>query len=238
MVAFLCLIISKNFETGSIMDFSDLNILYEDAHITVCVKPRGILSEDSSNEKGLIGILSQKTGKPLHLLHRLDRGVGGVMVFANNKQSAATLSKDIAEGKLQKEYLAVLDGIPEREADTLKDLLFKDSQKNRSYVVRRMRKGVKDASLEYTLRAKTEGKSLVQVLLHTGRTHQIRVQFSSRRLCLTGDIKYGSKDRTNCDIALHSYKITFNHPVTGEKMTFQCEPDFTYYPWNLFKGDK
>ena len=109
-------------------------------------------------------------------------------------------------------------------------------RKNRSYVVNRMRKGVKDASLEYEVVSKLNGKSLVRVLLHTGRTHQIRVQFSSRKLCLTGDIKYGSKDRTNCQIALHSYKITFEHPTTKEKMFFQCEPDYTLYPWNIFKS--
>ena len=216
---------------------NDLKILYEDKDITVCIKPKGISSEDSPNEKGIIGLLSERAGKPLHLLHRLDRNVGGVMVFANDKKSAATLSKDIAEGRLKKEYLAVLDGIPEESAGILKDLLFKDSRKNRSYVVNRMRKGVKDASLEYEIIDKTDSKAMVKVLLHTGRTHQIRVQFSSRRLCLTGDIKYGSKDRTNCEIALHSYRITFTHPTTKETLSFQCEPDFNAYPWNLFRGE-
>ena len=215
----------------------DFEILYEDADITVCVKPVGISSEDSPNEKGIIGLLSERAGKPLHLLHRLDKGVGGVMVFANNKKSAATLSKDIADGKLKKEYLTVLDGIPDERQAVLKDLLFKDSRKNRSYVVNRIRRGVKDASLEYEVRGEAQGKALVQVLLHTGRTHQIRVQFSSRRLCLTGDIKYGSKDRTNCKIALYSHKITLTHPTTKEEMTFTGEPDFTVYPWHLFKGE-
>lgn len=215
----------------------DLNILYKDKDITVCLKPKGISSEDSPNEKGIIGLLSEEAGNPLHLLHRLDRNVGGVMVFANNKQSAATLSKDIAQGKLIKEYLAVTDGIPTEDKAVLKDLLFKDSRKNRSYVVKRMRKGVKDASLEYEVLKKSKEKALVHIILHTGRTHQIRVQFSSRKLCLTGDIKYGSKDRTNCEIGLHAYRITFTHPVTKEKMTFQCEPDYTAYPWSIFKGE-
>lgn len=216
----------------------DLNILYKDSDITVCVKPKGIASEDSPAEKGIIGLLSEEAGKPLHLLHRLDRNVGGVMVFANNKKSAAALSKDIAEGKLKKEYIAVLDGIPAEKSAVLKDLLFKDSRKNRSYVVNRMRKGVKDASLEYEVLKEADEKSMVKVLLHTGRTHQIRVQFSSRKLCLTGDIKYGSKDRTNCEIALHSYRITFTHPTTKETLSFQCEPDFTTYPWSIFEGEK
>lgn len=219
------------------MNSVDLNILYEDAAITVCVKPVGILSEDASDEKGIIGLLSEKTGKKLHLLHRLDRNVGGVMVFANNPKTAAVMSKAIANGELRKEYILVCDGIPQEDSGEFKDLLFKDSRKNRSYVVNRMRKGVKDASLEYEVLKKSNGKALVQVLLHTGRTHQIRVQFSSRKLCLTGDIKYGSKDRTNCEIALHSYRITFNHPTTKEQMTFQYNPDYDKYPFNLFKGE-
>ena len=215
----------------------DLNILYEDKDITVCVKPKGVLSEDAQNgEKGLIGLLSDRAEKSLHLLHRLDRNVSGVMVFANNKKSAAKLSADIANGKLYKEYLAVTDGIPEGDTGVYKDLLFKDSRKNRSYVVNRVRKGVKEASLEYEVVKKTESKAMVRVLLHTGRTHQIRVQFASRKTPLTGDAKYGSKDRKG-DIALHSYRIRFNHPVTGKEMVFESQPDFNSYPWDMF-GDE
>ncbi len=219
------------------MNSVDLNILYEDTDITVCVKPVGILSEDAPDEKGVIGLLSEKTGKKLHLLHRLDRNVGGVMVFANNPKTAAVMSKAIANGELRKEYILVCDGIPQEDSGEFKDLLFKDSRKNRSYVVNRMRKGVKDASLEYEVLKKSNGKALVQVILHTGRTHQIRVQFSSRKLCLTGDIKYGSKDRTNCEIALHSYRIAFIHPTTNEQMTFRYNPDYEKYPFSLFKGE-
>ena len=219
------------------MSIDDLKILFEDKHITVCVKPVGMLSEDSATEKGIIGILSQRAGKPLHLLHRLDRNVGGVMVFANNKASAAALSTDIAQGKLKKEYMLICDGCPEEREGVYKDLLFKDSHKNRSYVVKRMRKGVKDASLEYTVLKSNENKSLVKVLLHTGRTHQIRVQFSSRRLPLTGDVKYGSKDKEAKAIALFSHRITFNHPVSKEEMIFSQEPDYSIYPWCNFKGE-
>lgn len=215
----------------------DLQILFEDKDITVCVKPRGILSEDAQGgEKGIVGLLSDRAGKPLHLLHRLDRNVSGVMVFANNKKSAATLSKAIQDGEFYKEYLAVTDGVPAEREGVYKDLLFKDSKKNRSYVVNRVRKGVREASLEYKVRADNGEKALVQVLLHTGRTHQIRVQFSSRKTPLTGDIKYGSKDRTTGDIALHSYRITFFHPVSKEKICFCAEPDYSAYPWNLFGG--
>lgn len=223
----------------SLQQITDLEILYEDKYITVCKKPVGVLSEDvQGGEKGIIGLLGDRAGKPLYLLHRLDRNVGGVMVFANDKKSASVLSEDIRENRLKKEYFAVTDGIPAEASGEYKDLLFKDSHKNRSYVVKRMRKGVKDASLEYEVMEKTSEKAMVRVLLHTGRTHQIRVQFSSRRTPLTGDIKYGSKDRTNGDIALHSYRISFRHPVTGDDMVFSCEPDYSIYPWSLFGGKK
>ncbi len=219
------------------MHNTDLNVIFEDENITVCIKPKGILSEDALNgEKGIIGLLSDRAGKPMHLLHRLDRNVGGVMVFANNKKSAAILSKDIAEGRFFKEYLAVTDGVPENESGVYKDLLFKDSKKNRSYVVNRVRKGVKEASLEYKVLKSTSEKSLVRVLLHTGRTHQIRVQFASRKTPLTGDVKYGSRDRTVGDIALHSCCITFNHPITKEKLCFESIPKCDEYPWNIFGG--
>lgn len=224
-------------ESMTFMQTDDLNILYEDAEITVCEKPKGILSENALNgEKGIIGLLSDRAGKPLHLLHRLDRNVGGVMVFANNKKSAAALSTDIAQGRFFKEYMAVTDGIPQEDSGVYKDLLFKDSRKNRSYVVNRMRKGVREASLEYTVLKKNTEKSIVRVLLHTGRTHQIRVQFSSRKMPLTGDIKYGSRDRATGDIALHSCRISFYHPVTKEKLCFESQPDFSVYPWSIFGG--
>lgn len=216
---------------------TDIKILFEDNEITVCEKPKGLLSEDSvKGEKGIIGLLSDRAGKPLHLLHRLDRNVGGVMVFANNKKSAACLSTDIANGRFFKEYMAVTDGIPAEDSGVLKDLLFKDSRKNRSYVVNRMRKGVREASLEYSVLEKNSDKAMVRVLLHTGRTHQIRVQFASRKTPLTGDAKYGSRDDTTGDIALHSCRISFYHPVTKEKMCFESKPDFTTYPWSIFGG--
>lgn len=219
------------------MQTFELKILYEDADITVCEKPMGILSEDGADgEKGLIGKLSERAGKSLHLLHRLDRNVGGIMVLANNKKSAAALSADISGGRFFKEYAAVVDGTPENDSGVYKDLLFKDSHKNRSYVVKRMRKGVREASLEYTVLKKCDGKSMVRVLLHTGRTHQIRVQFASRKTPLTGDVKYGSCDRTVLGIALHSYRITFYHPTTKEKMSFVSQPNFGLYPWSLFGG--
>lgn len=212
---------------------NDIEILFEDADILVINKPSGVLSEDSpKGEKGIISFLQNEKRNDIHLLHRLDREVGGVMVFAKNKKSASALSTDIANGKFYKFYLAVTDGIPESDEGVYKDLLFKDSKKNRSFVVNRMRKGVREASLEYVVLEKNDKNALVRVLLHTGRTHQIRVQFSSRKTPLTGDGRYGSKVR-DCNIALYSYKISFNHPRTKEKVEFVSNPDLNIYPWNV-----
>ena len=216
---------------------NNIEILFEDNDILVINKPVGALSEDSQKgEKGVISLLLTENRKCLHLLHRLDREVGGVMVFAKNKKSAAVLSTAIANKELYKTYLAVTDGVPQADEGVYKDLLFKDSKKNRSFVVDRMRKGVRDASLEYVVLNKTEKNSLVRVLLHTGRTHQIRVQFSSRKTPLTGDGRYGSKVR-DCNIALYSHKIVFNHPRTKERVEFVSNPDFSVYPWNLGSVD-
>lgn len=212
---------------------NDIEIIFEDEDILVINKPVGVLSEASQKgEKGIISFLQNEKRKTIYILHRLDREVGGVMVFSKNKKSASALSTDIANGGFYKSYLAVTDGVPENDEGVYKDLLFKDSKKNRSFVVNRMRKGVREASLEYVVLKKTEKNALVRVLLHTGRTHQIRVQFSSRKTPLTGDGRYGSRVR-DCSIALHSHKISFNHPRTKETVTFISEPDFSVYPWNL-----
>ena len=212
---------------------NDIEIIFEDKDILVINKPVGILSENSQKgEKGIISFLQNENRKDLHLLHRIDREVGGVMVLAKNKKSAAALSTDIANGKFYKSYLAVTDGVPEGDEGIYKDLLFKDSKKNRSFVVNRMRKGVREASLEYVVLKKSDKNALVRVLLHTGRTHQIRVQFSSRKTPLTGDGRYGSKDRES-SIALYSNKIVFYHPSTKEQVEFISNPDFNIYPWNV-----
>ncbi len=212
---------------------NDIEILFEDKDILVINKPVGILSENSQKgEQGILTLLQNETRKDLHLLHRLDREVSGVMIFAKNKKSASFLSTAIAEKRFYKTYLAVTDGVPAEDEGVYKDLLFKDSKKNRSFVVTRMRKGVREASLEYVVLKKSEKNALVRVLLHTGRTHQIRVQFSSRKTPLTGDGRYGSKVR-DCNIALHSHNIKFIHPTTKEMVEFTSEPDFNLYPWNL-----
>ena len=199
-----------------------MQVLYSDNYIVVCVKPIGILSQaDSSGGESMVSLLSNMYNCEIYPLHRLDKGVSGVMVFAKTKFAAAELSRDIAEHKLKKEYLAIINGLPDERGEMV-DLLFKDSRKNKSFVVNRSRKGVKEAKLSYW-RIKTDGqKSLVRVLLHTGRTHQIRVQFASRKMPLLGDRKYGGNtDYEN--IALLSYRLTFNHPKTKEEMVFSAE---------------
>lgn len=215
---------------------NEIKVIFEDRDILVIDKPVGILSEASEKgEKGIISFLENDERKNIYLLHRLDRNVGGVMVFAKNKKSASVLSTAIANGKLYKKYFAVTEGVPEEDSGVYKDLLFKDSRKNRSYVVSRMRKGVREASLEYETLKKCDGKALVKILLHTGRTHQIRVQFSHRKTPLVGDVHYGSKDK-KCNIALHSYEISFTHPSSGESVCFKSNPNFKNYPWSVFGG--
>ena len=196
-----------------------MEILYNDEHIVVCIKPIGILSQaDSHGQKSMISELSNLYGCEIHPLHRLDKGVSGVMVYAKTRFAASKLSQDIAEHRFKKEYLAVVSGVP-NENGQMFDLLFKDSRKNKSFVVDRMRRGVKEASLEYELIKTDNENSLVRVLLHTGRTHQIRVQFASRKMPLLGDKKYGGNSDFE-NIALLSYRITFNHPKTKQELVF------------------
>ena len=216
---------------------SDLTILYEDAHLVSCLKPPGVLSEDSEKGRCMPALLREHyraQGKSDYIatVHRLDKIVGGVMVFSRRRQVTGQLTAAIARHEITKEYLAVLRGHPEKAEDTLTDLLFRDAAHNKSYVVRRMRKGVREARLSYREIARTEALSLVRIQLHTGRTHQIRVQFASRGLPLLGDIRYGSRDE-RCTAALWSYRLALRHPVTGETVDVSALPP-EGYPWQLF----
>ena len=198
-----------------------MKILFEDKDIVVAVKPPEILSQrDDKGRANAVDVLSEMTKSEIFPVHRLDKGVGGVMVFAKNKRAAASLSKQVSDRTMEKFYLASVHGKIEEDTGTLEDLLFFDRSKNKSFVVKRERRGVKKAVLEYECLEKSEEKTLVRVRLLTGRTHQIRVQFSSRGYPLFGDRRYGARDDES-SISLLSKKISFLHPSTGEKMSFE-----------------
>ena len=193
-----------------------MEILYSDKNIAVIVKPVGLDSEHD-----VPAALTEQLGGEFYPIHRLDQNVGGVMVFARTKQSAASLSKAVQEGTMVKEYVALVHGTPPENGDWT-DLLFKDSTKNKVFVVKKERRGVKKARLEF--KRLTEGEtSLVRIRLHTGRSHQIRVQFSSRGFPLVGDRKYGGKDNSPAPM-LFSCKLTF--PYGKQTVEFEKLPDW------------
>ena len=193
-----------------------MEILYSDKAIAVCVKPVGLDSEQEVPQ-----VLRETLGGEIFPLHRLDKNVGGVMVYARTKAAAAQFSRMIQEGALVKEYVAMVHGTPPQSGDW-QDLLWKDSQKNKVFVVKRERRGVKKARLEFT-RLSAGEESLVRIRLHTGRSHQIRVQFSSRGFPLVGDHKYGSRDDKTAPM-LFSCKISF--PWKGGMKVFENLPDW------------
>ena len=193
-----------------------MEILYSDRNFAVCVKPVGL---DSESE--VPAALKEQLGGEIFPIHRLDKNVGGVMVYARTKKSAAELSRAVQEGTMVKEYVALVHGTPSETGDW-EDLLFKDSAKNKVFVVKKERKGVKKARLEF--RRLTAGEeSLVRVQLHTGRSHQIRVQFSSRGYPLLGDHKYGSRDGRKAPM-LFSCRIAF--PFGGQMYSYEVLPDW------------
>ena len=209
---------------------SQLNIIYMDQDIIVCIKPARVLSTDEPG--GLPELLREALGDKkadIRTVHRLDRVVSGVMVLARNAKAASELSRQIREDTFQKEYLAVVHGIPEESVGTLVDLLCRDKARRMTMVVSEPAKGVQEAILDYQVLNQSSEITRVKVRLHTGRTHQIRVQFASRNLPLVGERKYAVLDDP-CEIALWSYKIGFTHPKTGKKMEFSKEPP-EIYPW-------
>lgn len=200
-----------------------MEIIFEDKDIVVAIKPPEILSQgDEKGRANAVDILKDMTGSEIFPVHRLDKGVGGVMVFAKNSKSAAELSRQVSDRTMEKTYLALLHGEITEEKGRHEDLLFFDRGKNKSFVVKRERRGVKKALLDYECIEKGDGRSLVKVKLITGRTHQIRVQFSSRGYPLFGDRRYGAKDEEK-NIALLSKGISFLHPKTGERMSFESQ---------------
>ena len=205
----------------------DISVLFEDAHIIVVEKPPFLVCESTAKKDGLADLLEEQTGGYIGTVHRLDRGVGGVMVYAKTPTAAAKLSAAVQARELKKEYLAVVRGNLEPEKGEMRDLLFHDRRQNKTFVVERQRAGVKEALLEYDTverltTARGEECSLVHVLLHTGRTHQIRMQFASRGHTLLGDGKYGARG-DNRQIALFATRLTFSHPVARKMMEFHKE---------------
>ena len=193
-----------------------MEILYSDHGIVACIKPVGLDSEADVPDA-----LKKLIGGEIYPIHRLDKNVGGVMIYARTKGAAATLSKAVQEGQVIKEYVAMVHGTPPEVGDW-EDYLFKDSRKNKVFVVKKERKGVKYARLEFQ-RLKSGEQSLVHIRLHTGRSHQIRVQFSSRGFPLVGDHKYGSRDTSNAPM-LYSCRITL--PWNGKQNVFETMPDW------------
>ena len=198
-----------------------IEILEQTPQLVLCVKPVGVRAQGEA-EADLPALLKRQLGCEIYPVHRLDQAVGGVMVFAKTAPAAAKLSQAIAGGELQKEYLAVLERSPEQTEGELSDLLFHDRTKNKTYVVSRQRKGVKEAKLAYRVLDVQNGLYLVRIRLYTGRTHQIRVQFASRGMPLVGDGKYGSR-KNAASPALWSYALTL--PMGGAIARIRALPE-------------
>lgn len=206
-----------------------MEILYEDKDLIVCIKERGILSQaGKEGEKTMLSLLSLHTGTEIYPVHRLDKEVGGVMVFAKNQKAAASLSAQVTDRTMEKEYITAVEGCLAEKEGTMEDFLFFDRSKNKVFTAKKERRGVKKALLSYKVLAERDGLSLVRVKLHTGRTHQIRVQFASRKMPIVGDRRYGSK-RDSKIIALWSCRISFIHPVIKEKMSFEKNSEETVF---------
>lgn len=209
-----------------------IEILYSDRDILVCIKPARVLSTDEPG--GLPSLIRQTLGDEkadVRTVHRLDRVVSGVMVLARNAKAASELSRQIREDEFEKEYLAVVHGRPEQDRGTLTDLLYRDKARRMTMVAAEPAKGVQEAILDYAVMRNREEMSRVKVLLRTGRTHQIRVQFASRNMPLVGERKYCTLEDP-CEIALWSHRIAFTHPYTGKRMEFSKEPPMIY-PWTV-----
>lgn len=209
-----------------------MELIYQDKDIIVCVKPPRVLSTDEPG--GVPDLVRQALGDPdanVRTVHRLDRTVSGLMVLARRSKAASELSRQIREGAFQKEYMAVIHGNPSEDRAELRDLLWRNKQERKTYIVTEPGKDVQEAILEYRVLNRAENMTRVRIRLRTGRTHQIRAQFSGRGLPLVGDRKYGLSE-DDCEIALWSYRLAFKHPYSGKPMEFILEPP-DVYPWSI-----
>lgn len=225
------------------MQDNELNVLYEDNHLIVVLKPQMVACcPDESGDDNLFDCVKryiktayQKPGNVyLGLVHRLDRPTGGVMVFAKTSKAASRLSEQMKNGGFEKKYLAVLCGVPNKSKATLVNYLRKSTLNNTVYVATKSEEGAKFASLEYEITGTAEGLALADITLHTGRTHQIRVQMASINCPLYGDMRYGGERAVKGKLALWAYSLRFTHPTTGERMRFMIEPPKDSEPWKLF----
>ena len=210
-----------------------MNIIYYDNNIIVCIKPAGVISTDE--EGGMPQLLREALGDEnadIRAVHRLDQVVSGLMVYAQSNAAASELSRQIRCGEFHKSYLAVVHGVPEERKGRFEDILLRSKEKRKTFVINKPARGAQNAILDYELLGSNGERSLVAIELITGRTHQIRAQFSHRRLPLLGDRKYGASE-DNCRIALWSYSLSFLNPETGKRMSFRVKPP-REYPWSDF----
>lgn len=210
-----------------------MNMIYYDKNLIVAVKPAGVISTDEPG--GMPSLLREALGDDtadIRTVHRLDQVVSGLMVFAQNPETASELSRQIRAGEFKKTYLAVVHGVPEERRGRMEDILLRSKEQRKTFVVNKPCRGSQEAILDYNLLGSNGEKSMIEINLVTGRTHQIRAQFTHRRMPLLGDKKYGGRD-DGCNIALWSYCIGFTNPATERFMTFKVKPP-KEYPWTDF----
>ncbi len=226
---------------------NDLTILYEDNHIIVVLKPQGVPTcGDESGDDSLleavrryVKVTYEKPGNVyIGLIHRLDRPTGGVMVFAKTSKAASRLAEQMRGGDFEKKYFAVLVGVPKEKHATLVNYLKKNPVNNMVYICPQTTDGAKMASLEYNILEEKGGYSLADIKLHTGRTHQIRVQMAGQGTPVYGDMRYGGENAKKGNLALWAYSLSFTHPVTKERLRFMAEPPENQLPWKVFDISK
>jgi len=221
----------------------ELNVLFEDNHIIVVMKPQNVAScPDESGDDNLLDRIKEyikvKYEKPgnvyVGLVHRLDRPTGGVMIFAKTSKAAGRLCEQMKTGDFEKRYFAVINGVPHAERGTLNNYLKKNTVNNMVYLCTQGTEGARFASLDYKIVQKTDSLALTEIKLHTGRSHQIRVQMAGINCPVYGDMRYGGERAQKGKLALWAYSLTVTHPVTKERMRFVCEPPKESAPWNKF----
>lgn len=229
------------------MKMEDLVVLYEDNHVIVVLKPQNVpCCEDESKDKDLLTVVKEyikvKENKPgnvyVGLVHRLDRVTGGVMVFAKSSKAASRLSEQMREGDFEKKYMAVLVKAPEEPTAVLRHYVKKNPVNNMVYVCGQTVEGAKFCELEYRILQTEKGLALAKVILHTGRTHQIRVQTAAIGCPVFGDMRYGGEKAVKGNLALWATSLSFTHPVSKERLVFKVEPPVDKAPWNIFEISK